>query len=81
MWTRTSPCRGGGSVSGTVSCDAGDVALDGGGYLNAAQATHVEASGPSLDPRAWQIIAQNGSTNANNALVATVRCADVPPLQ
>jgi hypothetical protein len=33
-----------------------------------------------LDPRAWQIIAQNGSTNANNALVATVRCADLPPL-
>ncbi len=74
------PLPGGGSVSETVSCDAGDVAL-GGGHLNAAQATHVEASGPSLDPRAWQIVARNGSTNANNALVATVRCADLPPLR
>ena len=64
-----------------MSCDAGDVALDSGGYLNAAQATHVEASGPSLDPRAWQIVARHGSANANNALVATVRCADVPPLR
>ena len=74
------PLPGGGSVSETVSCDAGDVAL-GGGHLNAAQATHVEASGPSLDPGAWQIVALNGSANSNNALVATVRCADLPPLR
>ena len=59
------PLPGGGGVSETVGCDAGDVAL--GGHLNAAQATHVEASGPSLDPRAWQVVARNGSTDANNA--------------
>ena len=70
---------GGGSVSETVSCDTGDVAL--GGHRNAAQATHVEASGLSLDPGAWQLGARDGSANANNALVATVRCAAVPPLR
>ncbi|HYP21267.1 MAG TPA: hypothetical protein VEY08_14440 [Chloroflexia bacterium] len=75
------PLLGGGSVvSEAVGCDAGDVAL-GGGHPNAAQATHVEASGLSLDPRAWQAVARNGSANANNALVATVRCADLPLLR
>ena len=49
--------------------------------LNAAQATHVEASGLSLDPGAWQLGARDGSANANNALMATVRCADMPPLR